>query len=644
MYLAYCEFDPERIDELPRLRAAHLQHVLAHRDRIEFGGLVGVEGDPPEALVLFMRAGSAADVEAVVRADPYSSVWRTAVVREFQRRVPEAYDGQLADMLERLTTVSASGRPGDRSMVAASPEPDDPDVRRARWRGLYSGERIEDVVLGATDAPAAVIDASGAQSSETLRRTVREAALQLQDAGLRTGQIAVLHFDNTPSFLVALLACLQCRVIPLLALPSHARRDIEHLGTTAGASAYVFSDDGNGERDVLARRLVAGSVVTAALDMRIVDQRPSVRALHGRGRAAPERAPAGSAADDIALLLVSGGTTGLPKLIPRTHDDYVYNIRLASQRLSLVERDRYLAALPVAHNFGLACPGALGALAAGGTVVFPRSPSPKDCLRTIEEAQITVTAVVPTQGLLWARATRSVRADTSSLRALQVGGSRLTPAVASEIAEAFPGRLQQSFGMAEGFVSQTSLADPPGTVLGTQGKPLSPFDEFAIVDEHDVPVEAGAVGHLLVRGPYTISGYYDADDHNASAFTADGYYRTGDLASVDPHENLVIEGRSGDVIHRGGEKIGPEDVEECVLRFPGVRDAAVVGVDHGLLGQAICTFIVTDSSMSLDELRQFLLEQGLAKFKLPDRLELVAQIPRTGIGKTDRRALQALVG
>src|SRR5439155_21812384 len=242
-------------------------------------------------------------------------------------------------------------------------------------------------------------------------------------------------------------------------------------------------------------------------------------------RAAADAEPPDAA--DGALLLLSGGTTGLPKLIARTHDDYAYNFSASAEVCRLGADSVYLVALPAAHNFPLACPGMLGTFSVGGRVVMTASAKAEDTFARIEAEGVTITALVPTLVIRWLDAPERARFDLSSLQVLQVGGARLNPETARRVGPELGCRLQQVFGMGEGLLNYTRLDDPDEIVIETQGRPLSPADEVLVVDTDGDPVADGEPGELLTRGPYTIRGYYRAEDHNARAFTPQGFYRTG---------------------------------------------------------------------------------------------------------------------
>jgi 2,3-dihydroxybenzoate-AMP ligase len=195
--------------------------------------------------------------------------------------------------------------------------------------------------------------------------------------------------------------------------------------------------------------------------------------------------------------------------------------------------------------------------------------------------------------------------------------------------------------MAEGFLSYTRVDDAPDVIVLTQGRPLCPADEIRVVDALDYDVKPGEVGELLQRGPYTLRGYYKADEYNSTAFTSDGYLRTGDLVRITASGNMVVEGRLKDVINRGGEKVPAEELESHLLAHPGIRQAAVIPIADPVMGERICACVVCHSGkVTLEELKNFLRLRGLADFKMPDRLKIMDTLPHTSLGKINKGALR----
>ena len=475
-----------------------------------------------------------------------------------------------------------------------------------------------------------------------LDRDVSQVAAGLRSLGLCAGDCVVVQLGNQPEFVVASLALFRIGAVPVYALPAHRRVEVQYLSRTANAVAYIAPacDGGFDYRD-LARELLGSGGVRHAILTGDAAELTSFDALWHGDLDSRAGAPAPVDPGEVAFFLLSGGTTGLPKLIPRTHRDYMYQLRESAAALRFDASSAYLAALPVAHNAALGCPGVLGALLAGGRVVLATSPSPDEAFPLIEAERVTHTTLMPPILSLWVELHDVFGTDLGGV-VLQVGGAKLPPELATRAIETFGSPFTHWFGMAEGLLTYTRLNDPAEVVVHTAGRPLSPDDEIRIVDASGDDVAPGEIGELLTRGPYTLRGYYRADDHNARSFTSDGFLKTGDLCRRTSRGDLVIEGRIKDVINRGGEKVSAPEVEEHLLEHPAVRQVALVAIADRAMGEKTCAVVVSRGACpSLRELREFLKQRGLADYKLPDRVVERDTLPHTSVGKIDKRAIRA---
>jgi 2,3-dihydroxybenzoate-AMP ligase len=523
-------------------------------------------------------------------------------------------------------------------------------VANGYWQGRTLGSHLTERANMCPDA-VAVVDGAVRLTYRELVARADGAASRLAALGLRSGDRILVQLPNRWEFVVLTLACFRMGVVPVMALPAHRRYELSSLAELAEARAIAVPDLWRGfDHLALAQELVASSpslehVLVAGSEVAMGD-------VDLRGLCAPADDPDAARARwdaeapssrDVAVFLLSGGTTGLSKLIPRTHNDYAYNARLSAEVCGFDGTTVYLCALPAGHNFALACPGVLGTLLAGGRVVLLPSPEPERAMATIAAEQVTATAAVPAIAQRWISwREQDPGDDLSSLRLLQVGGARLAPEVARRVRPVLGCGLQQVFGMAEGLLNYTRLDDGEEVVCETQGRPMSPDDEIMVVDEDGAPVPDGAPGILLTRGPYTIRGYYRAPEHNARSFTGDGWYRTGDVVRMHPSGNLIVDGRDKDMINCGGEKISAEEVENLVYLIPGVSMAAAVAMPDTEMGERVCVYAVLRSGavLTLDELRSSMDSGGVARYKLPARLVVVESLPTTSVGKIDKKALR----
>ena len=473
--------------------------------------------------------------------------------------------------------------------------------------------------------------------------------------GLRPDDRIVVQLPNCWEFVVLTLACFRAGIIPVMALPAHRRYELHHLASLSQSRGLVVPDvirefdhqglalELRGELPDLEEILVLGGT-----------PRDGARSLDEL-LAAPDGSAAQTAElrarvdawdpdpDAPACFLISGGTTGLPKLITRTHNDYVCNVRATSATLELGPDDVYLGTLPSSHNFPLACPGVLGALLAGARTVMLPSPEPVRVFATVRTERVTLAAAVPAVAQRWVDHQAEVGGEElATLRVLQVGGSRMPDEYARRVGPVLGCTLQQVFGMAEGLINTTRLDDPEEVVCTTQGRPVHEADEVRVLGPLGDDLPDGEPGSLYTRGPYTPRGYYAAPEHNARSFLADGWYGSGDIVVRRPDGNLVVHGRDKDMINRGGEKISAEEIESLVYRMPEVEMVAAIAMPDPVLGERLCLYAVPRAGHALDleAIRAHLAGVGIAGFKLPERLVVVADVPMTKVGKIDKRALR----
>jgi 2,3-dihydroxybenzoate-AMP ligase len=422
-----------------------------------------------------------------------------------------------------------------------------------------------------------------------------------------------------------------------MALPAFRRAELEYLLSFCDEKAIAIAPEYRGfDHAALARELKPRLILSTS---------PSAGCVSMHEPCASSRAVGSSVGDpfDVALFLLSGGTTGMPKLIPRTHADYLYNARASAAATGLTPESRILIALPAEHNFPLACPGLIGALIVGTPAFFTQKTTGTDLATTIAREQITHLPCVPAFAIALLDLSQTSRAQLASLRIITVGGQRLQEPTARALKQAFPHLIvQQVFGMAEGLLYYTSLDAPDEVAFTTQGRPLSPADEIRIVNSDGTDVATGEVGELWCRGPYTIRGYFRAPERNREAFTDDGFYRTGDLVRLDPSEHLVVEGRIKDLINRGGEKINAEEIEAHLMAHPGVNAAAIVAMPDDILGERSCAYLSLQDggTLELAGMREFLAARGVAQFKWPERIEIVSELPLTNVGKIRKSELR----
>src|SRR5213592_863772 len=472
-------------------------------------------------------------------------------------------------------------------------------------------------------------------------------ALNLLDAGLAPLDRVVVQLPNVAEFVFLYFALQKIGCVPIAALVTHRFLEVSQFAKLSGAAACV-TPDRHGDFDFtdMVRR-VRNEAPSVRLGIVLGEAPAGFLSLADLISREPKKRPEDLRAlkidpTDPAIFQLSGGTTGVPKLIPRTHNDYVYNSRIAAGVCGVTGDSVLLLALPIAHNLPLACPGVQGYMLNGGKVVLSASTRPDDLFQLIQRHKVTHLKVVPALLIRLINDPSIGRYDLSSLRVIQSGGQRMQPEVRLRTRELIPSAfVQENFGMSEGMLFFVRPEDPEDVRLETCGRPISPDDEVRLVDEEGREDARGEVGELTCRGPYTLRGYYGVPEYNARQFTPDGFYRSGDLMRRHPSGNYVVEGRKKDLINRGGEKISAEEIENLILGHPAVLNVACVPMPDPVLGERMCAFVIPKPglTLTLQELTSFLTERGLAKFKLPERLELTDDLPLSKFGKVAKNVL-----
>lgn len=533
------------------------------------------------------------------------------------------------------------------------------EYRRAGyWTGRTLDSILQDAAAAWPQRPA-IVDADGSYSFGELLAAADRVAAGLANLGIVAGDRVLLQLPNSCQFAVTFFGLLRAGAVPVMCLPGHRAAELGHFADVSGAVGLVIADRAGG----FDYREMAAQLVREHPGLRhvIVDGDPgpfvswsALKSYDGPVRhprnvdtvGGQERSDPGKDTTTPALLLVSGGTTGLPKLIARTHDDYVYTAVGSARECQLNGDDVYLVVLPAGHNFPLGCPGMLGAMTVGATTVFTTDASPEAAFALIDRHRVTVTALVNALAKVWSQACEWEPVLPESLRLVQVGGSRMTPEEARFILDRLTPGLQQIFGMAEGMLNFTRPGDPVEVVELTQGRPMSPHDEMRVVDEDGTELAPGEEGELLVRGPYTLNGYYRAADANARSFSPDGFYRTGDRVRIFADGplagNVEVTGRIKDVIHRGGETVSASDLEEHLITHPAIFAAAAVALPDEFLSEKICAAIVfTNRKITLAELNGYLDRRGVSAHTRPDVLVPMTSLPTTAVGKVDKKQIVA---
>ncbi|NML16469.1 (2,3-dihydroxybenzoyl)adenylate synthase [Azohydromonas caseinilytica] len=527
-------------------------------------------------------------------------------------------------------------------------------AQRYRERGYWQDRSLAQEFAAVFEKYAprtALIDGERRYSYADVDALSDNLALNLLDLGLQPRDRVVPTLPNVAEFVILYFALQKIGAIPIAALVTHRFAEISQFTQLAQARCCVYPeavgdfrfgpviDRVQAANPCLQLRLVLGQPGPGEHSLTDLIERPATR--DRQALRALDIDPC-----DPCIFQLSGGTTGIPKLIPRTNNDYAYNSKVAADVAGVDAESVLLLVLPIAHNLPLACPGIQGFMFKGATVVLHANTRPAEMFALMQKHGVTHLKVVPALLVRLINDPAIGDFDLSSVQQIQSGGQRMQPEVRLRTRQLFQKAfVQENFGMSEGVLMFVRRGDPEEVLLETCGRPVCPDDEVKLIDDEGREVPDGEVGELACRGPYTLRGYWGVPEYNARQFTADGFYRSGDLMRKHASGNYIVEGRKKDLINRGGEKISAEEVENLILMHPAVQNVACVPMPDAALGERMCACVIPKrgASLSLAELVSFLLTHEIAKFKLPERLELLPDFPVSTFGKVSKKALGEMV-
>jgi len=535
-------------------------------------------------------------------------------------------------------------------VVYAPPE----DLRRYVDAGLLTRETMGDA-FRASFAAHAQRTALASSEAQITYAQLDEATDRLAGAWLELGlqplDRVVFQIGNCAELVLGFIACLKAGLIPICTLAAHREQEIGYLGRHAAARMhFVQGDDPKFDDVAFAGRMreripsmqwtvqARGERRGGALQLR--EQLEAMPLARARALLAELRIDP----FQVAVFQLSGGTTGVPKIIPRFHNEYVYNMRAVARFAGYQPDDCLFMPLPMMHNLNMGC--CFGPfLLTGGTVAMAAGVSPEAIGQVFRQFAPTWTVMA---GPIIDRLKPAIASGALPLnRLLGVISANNAPALRALL----KAPVRHIFGMTEGIIMLTDPADPPEVQDSMVGRPVSPMDQvkiFRIGTEEEITTP-GEIGECAFAGPYTIHGYYDAAERNAQAFTSQGFYRSGDLMlfrDIGGVRYYQFCGRTKDVVDRAGEKVNCEEVEHLLARHPAVTAAAVVGMPDKVYGERVCAFVTVregHAAPSAAQLGAFLQELGLAKFKWPERIEVLAELPLTNAGKLSKPALKQLI-
>jgi 2,3-dihydroxybenzoate-AMP ligase/mycobactin salicyl-AMP ligase len=522
-------------------------------------------------------------------------------------------------------------------------------INNGWWRGLTLGDFL-DRAADMHPEKEAFVDRLGRMTYGQAREKADRAALGLIKLGIQATERVLIQLPNWNEFVVAYFACQKIGAIPVLLIERYRQFEIDRLAKITGATAWIVPKqthkvdfrpivddvlkDHPGMRNVITVRGKIDRAGFSSLEDLIEenDRTPDNLSLLAKHKPNPLQ---------VAHMGPTGGTTGAPKIVPRTHNSLACGVEFCSMSWDQHCEDTTMIAGPVGHDLSFT-KGLLGSVITQGRLILQESTDNADICKTIEREKVTAVVWVPTLAQRLLQYEDLDRYDISSLKKMHSAGAASHPDIVKEVMQRFRMCFYNGYGGTEGMTCITRSVDDLETVCCTVGRPTFPHDIYKVVDFEGNELPTNTIGELLVKGPCVFSGYYKNPEENAKTFDEDGFFRTGDLARIDEKGYITLTGRSKEMINRGGESISATEIEKLINRHPDVTIVAVVPMPDPLMGERACAYIQTRPGATLifDDVISFLKRQNAAVLQLPERIEFVDSMPFTKAEKLDKQALR----
>lgn len=526
---------------------------------------------------------------------------------------------------------------------------DDADTynREGWWPGLTFGDILDRAAERYPDK-AAFIDTTHRLTYAQTRDLANKAAIALIDMGLSPTDRVLLQLPNWNEFAVVFFGIQKAGAIDTLLIDRYRPYEIGHLSRLSEATTWIVAEKYQkiDYLPIIDEVLVENPLIKTVILVRGSADSPYLsleKLIDGVQLTAENLDRLSQRRPDpmqVAHMGPTGGTTGLPKIVPRTHNDLICGSEYCARAWDMSEKDISLIAGPIGHDLSFS-KGFLGSVLTGGTTVFLDSVDLDDICRTIEKEKVTTVVWVPTLARRLVSFERLADYDLSSLQRMHCGGGVSQPDLIRDVRDKLGCRYHNGYGATEGMTTLTRADDSLETILNTVGKPTCPHDTYKVVDFNGRQLPAGSSGELLIKGPGVFTGYYKNPEENEKAFTADGFFKTGDAAKIDEEGYVTLTGRIKEMINRGGESISAVEIERLISDHPDVQFVAVVPMPDKDLGERACAYVQALPGVSLDfeAIIAFLKSRHVSVLLLPERIEFVEEIPLTKAGKMDKQAL-----
>jgi len=517
------------------------------------------------------------------------------------------------------------------------------------WSGLTFGD-ILDRAADIHPEKEAFVDRKTRLTYGEAREKTNKLAIGLMDLDIQPLDRILVQLPNWNEFVFAYFALQKIGAIPVLLIDRYRQLEINNLIRLTGATSWIVASRYRKTdyvpiiNDVLKENSKFKNIITiredrdqmpfSSLEKLIEETEITEDNLARLTRRAPDPM-------QVAHMGPTGGTTGAPKIVPRTHNSLINGIEYCSKSWDQGNEDINLIAGPIGHDLTFS-KGFIGSIITLGKIIFLDSTDDQELCETIEREKVTSIIWVPTLAQRMLQYNDLDKYDLSSLKKMHSAGGTSHPDLVRDVTERLKMKFYNGYGGTEGMTTITRTTDDLKTICTTVGRPTCPYDTYKVVDKEGNELPPNTQGELVLKGPGVFTGYYNNPEENKRAFTGDGFFRTGDVATIDEKGYITLTGRIKEMINRGGESISATEIERLINRHPDVAAVAVIPMPDPIMGERVCAYIQpkAETQLSFDEMISFLKEQKASVLQLPERIEFIDTMPYTGAEKLDKKSLR----
>jgi non-ribosomal peptide synthetase component E (peptide arylation enzyme) len=517
------------------------------------------------------------------------------------------------------------------------------------WSGLTFGDLL-DRAANIHPEKEAFVDGKTRLTYGKAREKTNKLAIGLMDLGIQPLDRVLIQLPNWNEFVFAYFAIQKIGAITVLLIDRYRQFEINRLISLTGATSWIVASKYRNTdyvpiiNDVLKEHPEVKNVITVRGE---TDQKPfaSLKRLIEEAQLTEDNLTRLAARRpdpmQVAHMGPTGGTTGAPKIVPRTHNSLINGTEYCAKAWEQSIEDINLLAGPIGHDLTFT-KGFIGSIVTMGKVVFLDSTDNRDICETVQREKVTSIIWVPTLAQKMLQYDDLDKYDLSSLKKMHSAGGASHPDLVKDVTEKLRMKFYNGYGGTEGMTTITRPRDDLEVICTTVGRPTCPYDTYKVIDRDGNELPPNSEGELVLKGPGVFTGYYNNPEENKKAFTKDGFFSTGDVARIDEKGYITITGRIKEMINRGGESISATEIERLINRHPGVAAVAVIPMPDPLMGERVCAYIQPKlgAQLGFDGVISFLKEQKASVLQLPERIEFIDAMPYTGVQKVDKKSLR----